>query len=202
MQQLQQDQLVRSEVGADERVLWSGQPLRGHVFSGADLLLVPFSLLWAGFALFWEASALGLVGPFRDHRPPFFFALWGIPFVLVGLYMVVGRFAVQYIRNGRTLYILTDRRAITVTTLLGHRVASALLHDIPTVSKSVRTDGSGTITFGSASAWGDVAWPGGMNRADLPRPVTFRAIPDVARVYDLVMHAGIGRRAEEGPHRR
>src|SRR4051812_14861337 len=64
----------------DERILWTGQPDPSRIFAPSDLFMVPFSLLWGGFALFWEAGVLGLAG-FGSGRPaPTFFALWGIPF--------------------------------------------------------------------------------------------------------------------------
>ena len=52
--------------------------------------MIPFSLLWCGFAVFWETMAMRMPGPF--FGPGLFFRLWGIPFVFVGLYFVFGRF--------------------------------------------------------------------------------------------------------------
>ena len=68
-----------------ERLRWVGQPDPRVRFSAADLFLVPFSIMWGGFALFWELQAVVSGGPF-------FFTLWGIPFVLMGLYFIFGRF--------------------------------------------------------------------------------------------------------------
>jgi hypothetical protein len=69
-----------------ERVLWSGRPAPGLTFRPADGFLIPFSLLWCGFAIFWEASVLRIPGA------PFFFPLFGAVFVAAGLYFVFGRF--------------------------------------------------------------------------------------------------------------
>ena len=69
-----------------EKLLWLGRPKQGLMFSKKDLLQVPFSLMWGGFAIFWESMAV------RQVNAPFFFKLWGIPFVLIGLYLIIGRF--------------------------------------------------------------------------------------------------------------
>jgi hypothetical protein len=67
-------------------------PNPGKIFHSDDLVLIPFTLLWGGFAIFWEASVLGYTTfgskPSSTHSAPSFFVLWGIPFVLVGQYMI------------------------------------------------------------------------------------------------------------------
>ena len=47
-------QVFQGRLAADEDVLWYGQPKTSVLFDANDIFLVPFSLLWGGFALFWE----------------------------------------------------------------------------------------------------------------------------------------------------
>jgi len=79
------------EVDPGERLLWMGKPAAPGWFQRQDLVLVPFSLLWGGFAIFWEAVALSS----RSARDSVIFPLWGVPFVLVGLYLIFGRLYVR-----------------------------------------------------------------------------------------------------------
>jgi hypothetical protein len=122
-----------------ERLLWTGQPDPAVLFGPKDLFLIPFSLLWGGFAIFWEASVIA------DGDGPFFM-LWGIPFVVVGLYMIAGRFVYKRRRKQRTAYGLTEERALVA-------VGDSSLSDTPTkyAPASIRRARNGrhvSVTFG------------------------------------------------------
>lgn len=122
-----------------EQLLWVGRPDPKVRFVSADLFLVPFSIMWAGFAVFWEWTAIA-------SHAPIFFELWGVPFVLVGLYFTVGRFVYKRRRKLATVYGLTDSRAIMLT---GQRSSN----EIPLKGTPVRTSRSrdgrhASIVFG------------------------------------------------------
>jgi hypothetical protein len=80
------EQMLSGELARDERLLWSGRPRQGLQLRPADWYLVPFSLMWGGFALFWEYVVIS-----EAKGAPTILALWGIPFVVIGLYLMIGR---------------------------------------------------------------------------------------------------------------
>jgi hypothetical protein len=50
--------VIEQELSSGERLIWSGQPRCGIRLRGADAFVIPFSILWCGFAIFWEVMAL------------------------------------------------------------------------------------------------------------------------------------------------
>jgi hypothetical protein len=176
----------------DERVLWTGQPDAGRIFSSADIFAIPFSLLWGGFAIFWEWNALhiGGFGSTRDGLPSIsFFALWGIPFVLIGLYMIVGRFFYKVWARKRTYYAVTNQRVLILSEMFGRKVQSIYLSMLPALDTSIRADGSGTITFGSNSSMDSFYANSGLgffNRRSAAIAPAFEDIPDVRIVADTI----------------
>ena len=99
-----------------EEILWSGQPRADKILSPSDFFAIPFSLLWGGFAIFWFASVIG-IGTRSHSGIPFAFPLFGSVFVLVGLYMIFGRFIFKYYSKKATYYALTNKRILIITKL-------------------------------------------------------------------------------------
>jgi hypothetical protein len=174
-----------------ERVLWTGRPNARPLLSPVDVFLVPFSLMWGGFAIFWELAVLT-----NTRGASAFLALWGIPFVVIGQYMIWGRFIVRRRQQRLTTYALTDRRALVVTqSAFGNeRLQAAFLNQVPAVNLRRRRDGSGSIEFGSVSGFfgmssmyrdaGMSFMTPGMSGPSHP---VFTNIADVASVYRLAM---------------
>lgn len=183
---MQADQLIRKELERGEKLLWAGIPRQGVTLQKADAFLIPFSIMWGGFAIFWEASVLMIPSSTKGPPADIVFPLFGIPFVAIGLYMMVGRFFVDAKMRSKTFYGVTDRRAIIVSGLFSREVKSLPLRTISDVTMTEKSDGSGTILLGPSSgpssAMQGAAWPG-MNRATPPQ---FAMIPKARQVYALI----------------
>ncbi len=166
-----------------ERVLWSGRPCRGLLLTGRDVFPIPFSLLWGGFALFWETLVV-------TKSAPGFFQLWGVPFVLFGLYMIAGRFIVDARLRANTTYAVTNRRIVITRSGLFNKTVSLSLDRLPEVQLAKRSDGSGTLRFGpSAVYWGWASGGFGYWSPALDPTPQFIGIPDAQRVFDLIQRA-------------
>lgn len=178
---------IQPELTSGENIVWSGQPSTAVFFHKEDAFLVPFSLLWGGFAIFWELGVAGFWGSNSRSGSPWLFGMvWGIPFVLVGQYMIWGRFFYAALKRKRTHYAVTDRRVIVVQDGWKRRMASACLDSLPTLIKE-GSNGIGTLRFAQTESmwsgrrgWG--AWDG-MTVGNVP---TFVDVDDVDYVYRLV----------------
>jgi hypothetical protein len=131
------------ELAEGENILWLGQPDTSKLFATQDVFYIPFTLLWGGFALFWNVSVWA-------SNSPFFFRLWGLPFLLVGFYIIIGRFFYKWWRKRNTYYAVTNRRLLIQTTGIRYNLQSFSLNGLPQLTKSVSRDGTGTIIFGNA----------------------------------------------------
>jgi hypothetical protein len=164
----------------NERVLWSGIPRQGLMLRAADVLMIPFSLMWGGFALFWEYSVI-------SSGAPLLFRLWGMPFVLVGLHMIVGRFFLEALQRAKTDYMVTNERIIIRSGIFRRRLKSLDLRGMGEFSLTENGKGQGTIAFGVSPAGnmfsGLSSWPG------VEAEPRFDAIADARTVYEVIRNA-------------
>ena len=178
---------IAQALESGESLIWSGTPRKGLMLRPRDAYMIPFSLLWGGFAIFWETDVLHTSGPNTA-----FMSVWGIPFVLAGLYLIVGRFFVDAGLRARTLYGLTNRRAIIISGLFSRTIHSLPLRTLTDISLQVRSDRSGTILLGRPlpySSWSSgMRWPGGSQYSS----PAFEMIPNAKAVHDQLLEAQRG----------
>jgi hypothetical protein len=176
------EQALQRELNSGEKLLWTGQPSLGLRLRPSDALMIPFSLMWGGFAVFWEYSVV-------QGGAPAFFMLWGIPFVAIGLYMIIGRFFVDAALRARTHYGLTDQRVLIIHGLFSREVKSLTLSGLTDISLQERNDRTGTITFGAQGGvprwFATSGWPG-MNKQLAP---AFEMIENARSVYTRIREA-------------
>ena len=176
------DDVIRGELGPSEKLLWSGRPRQGLLLRWTDALAIPFSLMWSGFAIFWEVMVVAT-------GAPIFFVFWGIPFVLVGLYLIAGRFWIDARQRASTHYGVTSERVVIVSGMRSRTVKSLSLDNLSDVSLTERADGSGTITFGPLPFFHGRHFEAGFPGFGLPAAPTFD-LPDEAReVYEIIRKA-------------
>jgi hypothetical protein len=190
------NELIEREILKDEKVLWYGQPDRNIMFHAADLFLIPFAVFWCGFMAFWEYKLWTLLAE-GEIVPVIVFMVFGIPFILIGLYMLFGRFFWDRYRKARTHYYVTDKRVIVIKDVFNRTICAQFLSNLPCINKIKRKDGSGTLRFGNTplgyvSYSNDLMdqWPVNAGQ-DVP---VFHDLNDVDIVYDIVNRVREGKR--------
>jgi hypothetical protein len=138
---------IEPELMSGETIYWAGKPNPGVIFHSGDWMMIPFSLLWEGFAIFWESMALGIWAiESKRNEPSGFIILWGVPFVLIGQFMIWGRCLVDGWLKRRAYYALTNRRAVIVQEGWKRKTSSAYLESVHSLDREGEL--TGTLWFG------------------------------------------------------
>lgn len=181
------EMVFQDDLDKGERLLWTGKPSTKVVFHLSDRFLIPFSLMWGGFAIFWEAGVSGLLhfANSSPESPSFFMQLWGIPFVLIGQYMIWGRFFYSAYKKSNTYYAITNKRVMVLSLSGTRKLMERYINTLDTISFTLRSDGIGSIYLTNESSDGFFS-----NRknsspvdSDLNR-LSFLDIPDARSVYE------------------
>ena len=179
---------IQPELVSDESIIWAAMPNPKIIFHSDDWAAIPFSILWLGFFIFWEAEALGLTkGTGIPHGRDLFFELWGIPFLLIGNFMLWGRFLWDAWIKRRTYYAITNRRVILLQCSWKKRISSLFLRELPAISAEGTT--IGTLWLGPK--YPVIAGKGkktrSMSRYDLGDVPVLADIDEVESVHRLLL---------------
>jgi hypothetical protein len=182
-------QRVQPELLPGESIYWAGMPKQSVIFHSDDWVTIPFSLMWTGFFIFWEAGALGDWGKATSGSGGgnWFMVLWGIPFLLYGNYLVWGRFLTDAWLKRRTFYAITNRRIFVLQQGWTKKTSTAFWGEIPTIEREGKA--TGTLWFGPKYPLlgGRGTKKRSHSRFSLGDVPVFADITDVDSVYALIM---------------
>ncbi len=71
-----------------EKILWQGRPAPGIRVSATGIVMTGFGIFFFGFAIFWTYMASTGVSQSGQPAGALFFPLFGLPFLLFGVYLV------------------------------------------------------------------------------------------------------------------
>lgn len=144
---LSQEATLQRALQPGERVRWAGQPAPTRAVLGS-LLLWLFFIPWTAFAVFWMVAASGFEVP-TFTQPNHWFALFGLPFVLIGLGGLSSPFWV-WRKVRRTIHVISDRRAFTLVGGRTMSVESWAPSQLDSITRTEQADGSGDLLFATA----------------------------------------------------
>ena len=142
---------VERELESGERILWIEQPIPRYftaMSTGAFLFAIP----WTAFAVFWMYGVSGFKMPDFSKGGSGFFALFGLPFVLVGIAMLSSPLR-SYRKALGTVYVITDRRAITFDAGWTTTIRSYPPDKLRNIHRTEKRDGTGHVVFGDQPVW-------------------------------------------------
>lgn len=180
--------LFRRYLSASERTIWTGRPKQGVVLTGKDALLIPLSLMWGGFAIFWNYGVWADF-PETGTAGDWFFKLWGLPFLAIGLYLIVGRFFYDAWVRGHSYYAVTNQRVLILRTSPTSKLISRDIPSLPMIELTEHWNGTGTIVFDSEDvgySWTNRNRGFGMWTPSASANAQFFQIEEPRRVYELI----------------
>jgi Bacterial PH domain len=157
-----------------EKILWFGQPPQGLRFLWHDWITTIFMTFWTGFAVFWAFTFSPIINTG-------IFYLFAAPFILSGLYMLVGRFFYEAKYRSRMVYAVTNQRVLIRKGLLWRKTVSFDIKKLSNIELMEEEHNKGCILFEHKAHWKKYDRRGGLV---MPH---FDTIDDVKTVYQLIL---------------
>lgn len=138
------DREIEQYLEAGEKIIWTGQPKQGMMFSAFDVWMVIFGFIWTSGVLGWIYAA---------WEAAIWFAMFGLPFLLVGLYLIFGKFYFDTRSRASAIYAITNRRVIITFRYFRKRFFSYEYAKFVDIALRENSDKSGTIYFYFPDKW-------------------------------------------------
>jgi len=177
--------MVQAELNDKETLLWTGQPKPGRMAVKA-LPITLFAIPFTAFAVFWMFGASGFKFPPDFSKGGFsFFPLFGLPVLFIGLSMLCSPLWKMRAAK-RTIYALTDRRAIIFSRGWKTNIRSFSANRLQDLTRRQRSDGSGDIVFKK-----EISYNNQGNNMPV-QEIGFFGIDNVKEVEDKIREVSLG----------
>jgi len=135
---------LKDELRPNENIVLScrATPLN-HLAKSMPIVL--FAIPWTAFALFWIAAASNFTLPnFSDGID--LFPLFGIPFLLIGIGMLLSP-VIRYFKAHKIIYAITNQRALEYHKGRTSKTITYLKEDIGNIIRFENKYGNGSLFF-------------------------------------------------------
>lgn len=149
MEDFERQSVASAELEHGEHLVWYGQP-SGAVMAKSTWPVFIFAVPWTLFSLFWTGMALFITDGIESGVFGWLFPLFGLPFIGIGFWMLAAPFRAAQ-KAKRTIYAITNKRAVIITTGAVKKVQSFYPKDIKDIRRTEKTDGSGNLHFAAES---------------------------------------------------
>lgn len=172
--------MIEGKLQSGEKIVWLDQSVP-RFFTIRTVPLMLFAIPFTSFAIFWMAGAAGVFNNSMHHTDGLlaYFPLFGIPFLLIGLGMLLSPWWMRRI-SLNTYYVITNRRAIVFQRGFGMNTRSFTPEQLQVLTKREQPDGSGDIIFNTDLTRQQVAMAGASMNG-------FFSIRNVKEVEGLLM---------------
>ena len=146
--------ILMPELESDERLLWASKPSASRAF-GRNVPMMFFGGCFTLFAMIWVmgAAGMGAIGSSIGGGfgggfglVPLLFPLFGVPFIVVGIYVMAQPFLARN-KAASGACGLTDKRAIIIEGGMTRSVKSYGGRDLQQIERRDLADGSSDVVF-------------------------------------------------------
>lgn len=131
--------IFKDQLSGKEQILWASPPKQGLQFRTSDKYMIPFSLLWCATVVVWEWFTLGM-GELGTTM-----AWFGVPFMLIGLYLLIGRFFMDAFVRKHIFYAISTKKLLVKTGKWNRSTDIFPLKSIHRLTLETGKKGSGTL---------------------------------------------------------
>ena len=136
---------IKSELKSGEKVVWAEQPIP-ELYKKAGLAVWLFFIPWTLFSMFWIAGAAGFKIPDFSQGGFELFPLFGLPFLLIGLWGLLLPFRIKK-QAQEMVYVITNLRAFSIEGIKTVKFKSYNPKEFSQLERKQNQDGTGDITF-------------------------------------------------------